>query len=140
LRFGFRVLEFVESHERRTRGDASQPLAHEHRIHAHAIAGDDIRGAPSAIRAIAVVFEPHPPLQHESGQPVARRIRKRGCRLDAEQLYSAELRDVDRVAVNYCANENRFRALERRRQEYCSVRHEHVERNEQKLHRDLLGQ
>jgi len=79
-------------------------------------------------------------MQHKTDQFVSGLICKRRGRADAKQLDAAKLVDVDGVAVNHHANENRFRSLDRRRQERRSRRNEHSEDRTQKRHRNLLGQ
>ncbi len=150
LGLGFGMLELVEPCQRHPRRDARQALAHHDHVRADTVFGDDIREPPLVdIEALAVALEPDPPPQHQPGQLVARRQRKRRRRVehaadlrrvDAEQPDAAEPGDINRVAVDDRAHHHELRSLQRtqrRRGNYCN---HHTHGRSQKLHRHLLLQ
>jgi len=61
MRFGFRLIQLAEARARRARRDACQPVAHEDRVHADAVTGDDISHPTRARRSgVDFSFEPDP--------------------------------------------------------------------------------
>src|SRR5215469_17700345 len=78
LRFGFGLFEFIEARLRPDSGHAHEPLSREHRIHAHAVAGDHIRDATSTTSGFfGIALESDPPVPHKTSQLVPRFIRQR---------------------------------------------------------------
>ena len=88
-------------------------------------------------------------MEHEARELVARRVGKRRrrvehpadfWRVDAEQTNAAELRDVDRVAIDHGADQHELRPFTGRRCECCSNCNSYADEPEQKLHRDCSTQ
>ena len=111
----------VEPRERRPGRHARETFLHQDDIHAHIVFGDDVRETPLVdIEPFAIAFEPHPAVQHEARELVARGIgkRRRGVehaadfrRVDAEQTHAAERRDVNGIAIDHGADEHERRSL-----------------------------
>jgi hypothetical protein len=111
-----RAFELIETGNRRSRRDARQPFAHEHRVRAYAVFAQHVcEMAFVRIDTVAVCFEAHPSAQHEFGQLVARRAGKRRRRIepaadlrsvDAQKAHAPDRGHVDRVAVDDRAHQH----------------------------------
>ena len=98
------------------RGDAREPFAHEGGVHELTVLGDHVgEVAVVDVDGGAFLFEPHPAMEHQLRQPLARfAAERRGRveaaadlrRVDAEQPHAAERRHVDRVAVDDRADQH----------------------------------
>jgi len=141
LRFG--ALQFVESCQRRAGDHAREAVAHHLGVDEHAVFTKHVRESPAiAIEGLAVLLEPHPAMEDQLFQTIARflRERRRGIeastefrRIDAEQPDAAELRDGDRVAVGDRGHHHRLGSFgpgaERNGLSNCHGRREHHGQN-----------
>jgi len=149
-RHGHGAHEQVEARERDARRHSREAFLRQHDVGADTVLRHHIRKpALVGIEAIAgaVALEPHPAAEHKTRQFVAGGVRERRGRVeapanlgrvDSEQTDTPDRRDVDGVAVDDGAYEQRVRSIKwtnRRRGSYCCGRTNH---GEQKLHRGLL--
>jgi hypothetical protein len=120
LRFRLRTLQLVEARQRHTRRYAREPFAHhrgidEHAVFAHYVGEMAIVG----VEAIAFLLESNPPMQNERPKALPRLEAERRRRvepapdlgrIDAEQPHASDACDVDRVAVEHRAHDDRLRS------------------------------
>jgi hypothetical protein len=139
LRFGLRRIQLVEPRKRRARRDLRQPVADEHRVDAHTVPSDDVGDATARPTSVDFGFQANPTTQHEAGETLTRGVGDDGWNLDAEQPDMTDVFDIDRVAADDCADQNRLGYLDGRRGR-CRDGHGRGEHWKQYLHRDLLRQ